>query len=391
MTTVPIAARPRAAGAVLRIVPLVAALAGLWLIAVGLDVLRDPLGADRVWAAMYDLIGQTGQADAIRERGLDAIQAKLTTLVVGVLVGVGGIWLVYVGLNAATDLLPRRPAAALRPWLFVGPALVMVAVFLVIPAIATIWSSLSAEGGIAETYGALAQDPDMWLAVRNNVLWLVIGTGGSVGLGLLIATLVDKVKREALAKTFIFLPLAISMAGAAVIWRFVYAWVPEGEEQIGVLNAIWTSFGNEPVAWLQLPPLNTLALIVIMVWLQTGFAMVVLSAALKGVPNEIIEAARMDGANERQLFFGIVVPMIRGTILAVATTIAIAILKVFDIVYVTTGGKFETEVLANRMFTELFTFRNFERASAIAVVLFLAVTPIIILNVRDLRRRGIGA
>ncbi|HET7726764.1 MAG TPA: sugar ABC transporter permease [Candidatus Limnocylindrales bacterium] len=390
MTTAPLTRRPDPVGALVRVAPLAAALVGLWLIVLGLDVLRDPLGADRVWASLYDVLGQSATADAIRERGLDAVQAKLTTLVVGVVVGVGGIWLVYVGLNAVADLLPRRLAGAVRPWLFVGPAAAMVAVFLVVPAIVTIWSSLSAEGGIAETYGALAEDPEMWVAVRNNVLWLVLGTGGSVGIGLLIATLVDRVKREALAKTFIFLPLAISMAGAAVIWRFVYAWVPESEPQIGILNAIWTALGNEPVAWLQAPPLNTFALIVIMVWLQTGFAMVVLSAALKGVPNEIIEAARIDGATERQLFFAVIVPMIKGTILAVATTIAIAILKVFDIVYVTTGGKFETEVLANRMFTELFTFRNFERASAIAVVLFLAVTPIIAINVRDLRRRRVG-
>jgi alpha-glucoside transport system permease protein len=195
------------------------------------------------------------------------------------------------------------------------------------------------------------------------------------------------VKREALAKTFVFLPLAISMVGASVIWRFVYAWRPEGQEQIGVLNAVVTGFGGEPRPWLQTVPINTLALIVIMIWLQTGFAMVVLSAALKGVPVELIEAARIDGANERQVFFRIVLPMIRGTIVTVATVIAIAVLKVFDIVYVMTGGQFDTEVVANRMFTEMFTFRNFGRASAIAVVLFVMVVPFIVLNVRNLRRR----
>jgi alpha-glucoside transport system permease protein len=231
----------------------------------------------------------------------------------------------------------------------------------------------------------------MWLAFRNNIVWLVLGTGGSVVIGLLVATLVDRVKREALAKTFVFLPLAISMVGASVIWRFVYAWQPEGEPQIGSVNAVWTGLGNEPVPWLQVPPLNTLALIVIMIWLQTGFAMVVLSAALKGVPSEVIEAARMDGAGESSVFFRIVVPMIRGTLIAVATTVAIAILKVFDIVYVTTGGRFDTEVLANRMFTEMFVFRNFGIASAIAVILFIAVIPIMIVNIRNLRRQGIGA
>jgi alpha-glucoside transport system permease protein len=172
----------------------------------------------------------------------------------------------------------------------------------------------------------------------------------------------------------------------------LYAWLPEGEPQIGLVNAAWTAAGNDPVAFMQVssPPVNTLALIVIMIWLQTGFAMVILSAALKGVPSEVLEAARSDGANERQVFFRIVLPMIRPTIIAVATTVSIAILKVFDIVYVMTGGRFETEVIANRMFNEMFAFRNYGRASAIAVILFVAVVPIMIVNIRNLRRQGIG-
>jgi alpha-glucoside transport system permease protein len=221
---------------------------------------------------------------------------------------------------------------------------------------------------------------------------MVVGTAGSVGIGLAVAALFDRIKREALAKVFIFLPLAISMVGASVIWRFMYAWQPEGEPQIGLVNAVWTAAGNEPVALMQIasPPVNTMALIVIMIWLQTGFAMVILSAALKGVPSEVLEAARSDGANERQVFFRIVLPMIRGTLIAVATTVSIAILKVFDIVYVMTGGRFETEVIANRMFSEMFAFRNYGRASAIAVILFVAVIPIMVVNIRNLRRQGIG-
>jgi alpha-glucoside transport system permease protein len=213
-----------------------------------------------------------------------------------------------------------------------------------------------------------------------------------VVLGLLFAGLFDRIKREALAKVFVFLPLAISMVGAAVIWRFMYYWKPAGEEQTGLLNAVIAGVGGTPRQWLQVsdPPVNTLLLIVIMIWLQTGFAMVVLSAALKGVSAEILEAARMDGANERQVFARIVVPIIRGTILAVATTVAIAILKVFDIVYVMTGGRHESEVLANRMFAEMFTYGNFGRAAAIAVILFLAVVPIMVVNVRNLRRQGVG-
>lgn len=230
--------------------------------------------------------------------------------------------------------------------------------------------------------------PAMRIAFRNNVIWLLVGTGGSVILGLLIATMVDRVKREALAKSFIFMPLAISFVGASVIWRFVYAWQPPGREQIGLLNAVVTQLGVDPIPWLIQPPHNTYALIAIMVWLQTGFCMVILSAALKGIPNEYIEAARIDGASERQIFFGIVIPMIRGALITVTTTVFIAILKVFDIVYVMTNGKYETEVIANRMFVEMFNFRNFGRASALAVVLLLVVLPIMILNIRNLRRSG---
>jgi alpha-glucoside transport system permease protein len=373
-----------------RLIRVVAALTALALIWVGLDIIRDPDGPARLFASFYDLIGQTPTADAIRARGLDPLQSKLTVMAIALVIGTGGVWLLYVGLNGAVDLLGPW-SEHVRPYIFIGPAIAMLAVFLIGPAALTIIASATEDEGLVANWGFVLTSSEMWLAFRNNIVWLVLGTGGSVVIGLLVATLVDRVKREALAKTFVFLPLAISMVGASVIWRFVYAWQPEGEAQIGSVNAAWTALGNEPVPWLQVPPLNTLALIVIMIWLQTGFAMVVLSAALKGVPSEVIEAARMDGAGEGSVFFRIVVPMIRGTLIAVATTVAIAILKVFDIVYVTTGGRFDTEVLANRMFTEMFVFRNFGIASAIAVILFIAVIPIMIVNIRNLRRQGIGA
>jgi len=385
-----IASRPSGdlAGRVIRVVAAVTALVLIW---VGLDIIRDPDGPARLFASFYDLIGQASTADAVRERGLDPVQSKLTVMVIALVIGTGGVWLLYVGLNGAVDLLGGRWSERIRPYVFLGPAVAMLSIFLVGPAILTIIASATEDEGLIANWSFVLTSPDMWLAFRNNIVWLVLGTGGSVVIGLLVATLVDRVKREALAKTFIFLPLAISMVGASVIWRFVYAWAPEGDQQIGLVNAGWTALGNEPVPWLQVPPLNTLALIVIMIWLQTGFAMVVLSAALKGVPSEVIEAARMDGAGERAVFFRVVVPMIRGTLIAVATTISIAILKVFDIVYVTTGGRFETEVLANRMFSEMFSYRNFGRASAIAVILFIAVVPIMVVNIRNLRRQGVGA
>jgi alpha-glucoside transport system permease protein len=265
-------------------------------------------------------------------------------------------------------------------------------VYLVYPSIATFITSVTANtgGDALRHYRELTTAP--FLAIfRNNIVWLVVATAGSVGLGLIIAGLVDRIRREALAKTFIFLPLAISLVGASVIWRFVYAWRPEGQSQYGLFNAVWTATGAEPVNLLQTPPVNTLALIVIMIWLQTGFAMVVLSAAIKGVSTEIIEAARLDGASERQLFFQVIVPTIKGSIITVATTIAIAVLKIFDIVYVMTGGRADTDVVANRMFLEMFQFFNDGRAAALAVVLFVAVMPIMFVNLRNLRRQGIGA
>jgi alpha-glucoside transport system permease protein len=238
--------------------------------------------------------------------------------------------------------------------------------------------------------------------MRNNLVWLLIAPAVSVVIGLAFAALVDRVRREAVAKTFVFMPLAVSFVGASVIWRFMYAWKPPGQPQIGVLNAIWVAAGGvlvdiglleevEPVAWLQAIPWNTLALIAIMIWLQVGLAMVILSAAIKGVPPELIEAARIDGASELQTFLRITVPSIRGSILTVFTTIAIAVLKVFDIIFVTTGGNFDTSVVAVRMYQEMFRFRNFGQATTMAVILLLAVLPIMVINIRNLRRQGIGA
>jgi alpha-glucoside transport system permease protein len=291
------------------------------------------------------------------------------------------------------DRLGPRFERIVRPWVFVTPALVLLAFYLVYPTIRTIWISLTdgAESASLDHYLSVLSDPTMLAALRNNAVWLVVGTTGSVIIGLAFAALADRVKREALAKTFIFLPLAISMVGAAVIWRFVYYWRPPGQPQIGIVNGLLDGLGRDPIAFFQVPPLNTFVLILIMVWLQTGFAMVILSAAIKGIPDDLLEAARIDGANELQVFGRIVLPGIRGSIITVGTTIFIVILKVFDIVFVTTGGRFDTDVVAVRMFTELIRFRNPGRASALAVVLLVAVVPIMVVNVRNLRRQGVGA
>jgi alpha-glucoside transport system permease protein len=376
----------------LRLARLAGAAIILAAVVIGLGLVRDPEGPARLYAFLLDLLGQTTTAEGLREGGLDPLHAKLTIMVIALAIGIGGVWALFAGLNSLVDLLGRTRSRRVRPYVFIGPAVIMLLAYLVVPAVATIVASFTEKGAPEKSWGYVLTSPEMWLAFRNNIIWLVLGTVGSVGIGLAVAALFDRIKREALAKVFVFLPLAISMVGAAVIWRFMYAWQPPGEPQFGLVNAAWTALGNEAVPFMQVqsPPVNTLALIVIMIWLQTGFAMVVLSAALKGVPSEVLEAARSDGANERQVFFRIVMPMIRPTIIAVGTTVAIAILKVFDIVYVMTGGRFETEVLANRMFNEMFAFRNFGRASAIAVILFLAVIPIMIVNIRNLRRQGIG-
>ncbi len=277
----------------------------------------------------------------------------------------------------------------LVPWMFVAPALSIVAAYLVMPVIYTVYLSLldgSSQQFVGlNNYVFAFTDPLMLVAFRNSLLWLVLVTGISVSLGLMLAVLTDRVRYEAIAKSLIFMPMAISFVGASVIWKFVYAYRPEGSAQIGLLNAIVTALGGEPVGWLVETSINNLALIAIMIWLETGFCLVVLSAAVKGIPAELIEAARMDGANEVQIFCRITMPMIRSTLMVVATTLVILALKIFDIVYVMTGGNQNTEVIASRMIKEMFTYRHYGRGSAIAVILLMAVIPVMVANMRRFR------
>lgn len=366
------------------------ALVGVLVVAIGAVVLKDPHGGQNLLASFYDLLGNTSGAEALRNGQGDQLVAKLILVALALLVGVGGIWLLFTGVSALVSLL--RPALRDRilPWVFVLPALVLLTIFLVYPALGTIARSFVNDNGTLtlENYEVLFT-PDFTQILRNNVIWLVVATGGSVILGLIIAGMFDRVRREALAKTFIFLPLAISLVGASVIWGFVYAWQPAGQPQYGLLNALVVGVGGQPVPWLTTSPINIFAEITIMVWLQTGFAMVVLSAAIKGVSVEVIEAARLDGANERQLFLGVIVPIIRGSIITVATTIAIAVLKIFDIIYVTTGGRFNDDVVAVRMFHEMFQFLSDGRAASLATVLFIAVLPVMYINLRNFRRQQV--
>ncbi len=365
---------------------------GIALVVVGLIFLADQHGAQNLLGSIYDLIGNHAAADGVRNGTSDQVPAKLLLAVVALVAGVGGIWLLYAGLAALVGLFKPKTQEKFIPWVFIIPAMLLLFAFLVYPTIVTVITSFTdnTTGALTLANWQSLAAPDTVATIRNNIIWLIVGTGGSVVLGLLIAAMFDRVRREALAKTFIFLPLAISLVGASVIWRFVYTWRPASEPQYGLLNAVWTGLGGQPVDWIHTPPINTYLLIIIFIWLQTGFAMVILSAAIKGVSTEVLEAARLDGANERQIFFRVIVPIIKGSILAVITTIAIADLKIFDIVYVMTGGRFDTNVIANQMFLEAFQFFNDGRAAALATVLFLGVLPVMYINLRNLREQGVG-
>jgi len=368
---------------------LVASLIGLVFAALGVKVLIDPQGGQNLLASIYEMFGNAAGADLLRNGQGDQFIAKLLLAVIALLVGVGGIWLLFTSVSTLVERLTPKLRDRIIPWVFVAPALVLLAIYLVYPAVATVIRSFFDQKGAFTLANWASLGKGEFLEIlRNNIIWLVVATGGSVGLGLLVAALFDRIRRESLAKVFIFTPLAISLVGATVIWKFVYAVQPPSEPQFGLLNAIWTAFGNKAVAWSTTFPINLPAEMLIMIWLQTGFAMVVLSAAIKGVSVEVLEAARLDGASERQIFFGIIIPLIRGSIVTVTTTVAIATLKIFDIVFSVSGGLNHDNVVAVRMFQEMFQFFNDGRAAALATILFIAVLPVMILNLRNFRRQA---
>jgi alpha-glucoside transport system permease protein len=290
--------------------------------------------------------------------------------------------------------LVKRKTNALTPLLYVGPAVLFLLVYQVYPALQTIY--LSFLDRRSESFVGLANykyvftSQTMLRAFKNNLLWLVVFTAGTVGLGLLFAILVDRVRYERLAKSIIFMPMAVSFVGAGVVWKFIYAYRPAGAEQIGLRNQSVTVLGLEPKGWLLENPINNLALIVVGLWIWTGYCMVILSAAYKGIPKELMEAGQVDGANDWQVFRHIIVPEMRPALTMVTTTMLVNVLKIFDIIYVMTNGNFGTEVIANRMFKEMFQFANTGRASAIAVVLFMMIIPIMYANVRQ-KLKGEGS
>lgn len=321
---------------------------------------------------------------------------QIILVIVAIIWGVGGVALLYLVANWLVLKLPTVWSKRLQPFVFVGPAIAIMGWFLAIPVvrslIASFQNNLGTEFVGLQNYVFAFTDPRMLETFRNNLLWLVFGTGFSVGLGLLVAVLADRSKFEVIYKSIIFTPMAISFVGAGVIWKFIYTYKGTGFgiQEIGLLNAIIIALGGTPQPWLTLAPWNNFLLIVIMVWLQTGYAMVIISSAIKGVPAELLEAARIDGASEVKAFFSITIPYIQGTLITVTTTIVIFSLKLFDIVRVMTGGNNGTNVIANEFYLQMFTYNHAGRASAIAIVLLLAVTPVIVNNLKQFNKERKG-
>jgi alpha-glucoside transport system permease protein len=326
---------------------------------------------------------------------------------VAIVWGVGGVALLYWVFNGIVERLPDAWTERLQPFVFVGPAMAILIWYLALPSVRTFYLSLFGRDGPPsdvgffqafgseafvgfQNYVAIFSERLLTEALRNNVMWIIFGSTLSVATGLLVATLADRSKFERVAKSLIFLPMAISFVGASVIWNFMYEVRPVDQPQIGLLNALLVNLGGNPVPfdkWAAIAPWNNLFLIIIVVWLQAGFAMVLFSAALKGIPEEILEASRVDGATEIQVFFRIMIPYIMGTIITVWTTIVIFTLKIFDIVWVMTGGQYGTHVVATQFYRQAFTARNSGYGSAIAIVLLVTVIPVMIYNLRQFRQQ----
>ncbi|WP_439103644.1 carbohydrate ABC transporter permease [Celeribacter marinus] len=327
-----------------------------------------------------------------------ALQGLMT-----IVVGVGACVSYFYASNLLIDKVlfpPRGPNAGrninraniIRPWLFLFPAMFVLSVYLAYPVFETLRLSLTdrAQDGAfvgLDNYRQLVSEAKFWEAIRNNMLWLIVVPAMSTIFGLIVAQLTDRIKWGNIAKSIIFMPMAISFVGASVIWKLVYDARPPEAEQIGVLNAVYMYVtGNDPQQWLTIPLWNNFFLMAVLIWIQTGFAMVILSAALRGIPEETIEAAIIDGAGPFQIFFKIKIPQMMGTIMVVWTTITITVLKVFDIVYAMTNGQWETQVLANYMYDKLFRASDWGVGSAAAMVIMLLVTPILVWNVVNARR-----
>ncbi|MBG0561173.1 sugar ABC transporter permease [Actinoplanes sp. NEAU-A11] len=277
-------------------------------------------------------------------------------------------------------------------YLYLAPVVLMLSVGLLYPGVRTIYESFFNAAGDAfigiDNYKTIFTDSEQLVVLRNTALWVLLTPFVATAVGMLYAILVDKAKGEAFAKALIFLPMSISFVAASVIWKFMYEYRPDqgNVKQIGLVNQVIVWFGGEPVQLLIDSPLNTFLLILVMIWIQAGFAMTVLSAAIKAIPDDIIEAARLDGVGPWGMFRFVTLPAIRPAVIVVLTTIAIGTLKVFDIVQTMTGGRFDTSVIANEFYSQSFRSANQGLGAALAVVLFVLVIPIVVYNIRQLRR-----
>src|SRR5438477_6644955 len=331
----------------------------------------------------------------IRLPGLQVDWQTLLTvnlpILVAVIIAVPAALVGYtLGAEFLVKRLPKRSQPSVRPWVWVGPAILIVGLILVYPMVGTIIRSFFDRGGSKfvglDNFVRMLTDNGVLIALRNNVYWLVLYTGLVLVFGLLLAVLSDRVRYEKPVKSLIFMPMAISFVAMAIIWQFVYYYKDPSEPQTGTLNAILVNvFHGQPITWIQDTRFNNFALILIGVWGATGFAMVILSAALKGIPGELLEAARVDGATELTIFRRIILPLMMPTIVVVGTTMVIFALKAFDVVYVMTAGNYNTDILARRMYAELYKAGNHANASALAVILLLAAVPVLIFNLRQFR------
>jgi alpha-glucoside transport system permease protein len=357
------------------------------------DVIRDGSGASGLLLALLTLLASLvflfGGFVVLRDIQTqpNSTVSPLVSAVLAIAWGVGGMILLFITAYHFVERLPNPWPARLEPWVFVGPALIMLIWTLALPALRTFILSLQDANSInfvgLQNYTGVFSDPGMLTVFRNNLLWMLFGTSLTVSFGLLVAVLADRSRFETLAKALIFLPMAISFVGAGVIWNFVYAAKPADAAQIGLINSIVVGLGGKPQAWTAFfQPWNNFFLIAIVIWLQTGYSMVLFSAAIKGIPSEMLEAARVDGANEVEIFFQIMIPYIMGTIIAVGTTIVIFTLKIFDVVIVMTGGQYGTSVIATEFYRQYFTYNNNGYGSALATILLIAVMPVMGYNLR---------
>ena len=325
----------------------------------------------------------------------------LLTALQAVVAGIAVTAFIYWGLNFLLHRLPEKAKRRIEPYVFIGPVLFLIGLFVIWPTLQSIRLSFMEEAidgtttwvGLQNFRDLIAEDyfADMLI---NNLMWIAIVPILTVAIGLAIAQFSNNVgpRAEKVFKSIFFMPMTISFVSAAVIWRYMYAYAPEGQNQVGIFNAIWVKLGGSPQTWFQIEAfkLNNLLLMVILIWLSAGYAMVLLSAAIKSVPEDTLEAGRVDGASTGQIFFKIILPQIWPTAIAVFITILIGAMKVFDIVLAMTGGNYNTTVLAQTFYLEYFIYGNTGKAMAAVVILIFAVVPVMIYQVRHYRKTESG-